>query len=404
MSAPLDGVRVIEVANWLAAPAATALMADLGADVIKVEPPGGDVFRGFPIRSLGYNYDFPLNPAYELDNRGKRSITVDLEKPGGPELVRRLAAGCDVFLTNLVQRRRTRYGLAYDDLRGVNSRLVYVSFSGYGARGPDQDRPGFDYAAFWARSGIMGLLGEPGAPPPLCRGGQGDHATALNLLAGTLAALLQRERTGQGQHVETTLQATGMWTIAGDYSAALMSKLEPPHISREAPTHPAWNSYRCADDRWVLLVHATPFPNYWPGLCRAIGKAELAADERWNTLPTLMAHSRALTAQIDAVIATQPLAHWAERFDAEGLIWSPVTTMSEGIADGQAREMGWFATIDHPEAGAFETLDTPFKLYGTDTGVRGPAPAAGEHTFDVLAELGIEAEELDRLATAGVLG
>jgi crotonobetainyl-CoA:carnitine CoA-transferase CaiB-like acyl-CoA transferase len=404
MSAPLDGVRVIEVANWLAAPAATALMADLGADVIKVEPPGGDVFHGFPIRSLGYNYDFPLNPAYELDNRGKRSITVDLEKPGGPELVRKLAADCDVFLTNLVQRRRARYGLAYEDLRAANSRLVYVSFSGYGTRGPDQDRPGFDYAAFWARSGIMGMLGEPDAPPPLCRGGQGDHATALNLLAGTLAALLQRERTGQGQHMETTLQATGMWTIAGDYSAALMSGMAPPRISREAPTHPIWNSYRCADGRWVLMVHATPFPNYWPAFCRAIEKPEWAGDERWNTLPTLMAHSRELTAQIDQVIGSQPLAHWAARFDAEGLIWSPVTTMTEGIADAQAREMGWFTTIEHPEAGEFETLDTPFKLYGTDTGVRGPAPAAGQHTFDVLAEFGIEGEALDRLATAGVLG
>jgi len=404
MSAPLDGIRIVEVANWLAAPAATALMADLGADVIKVEPPGGDAFRAFPIQALGYPYPFQFNPAIELDNRGKRSVTIDLDKPGGPELVKQLASTADVFLTNLIQRRRVRFGLTFEDIREVNPKIVYASFSGYGAHGPDQDRPGYDYAAFWARSGIMGLLGEPDAPPPLCRGAQGDHSTSLNILAGVLAALLQRERTGEAQHMETTLQASGMWTIAGDYSAALVARMDPPRISRHAPTHPAWNSYLCADGRWVLFVHTQPFPFYWGAICRAIGKPEWADDERWNALPGLLAHSAQLTAMIEPIIAGRPLADWAARFDAEGLIWSPVSTVTEGVNDPQAREMGWFTTIDHPTAGPFETLDTPFKLYGTDTGARGPAPAAGQHTFDVLAELGIEGEALDRLAVNGVLG
>ena len=200
MPAPLEGVRVIEVANWLAAPAAAALMRDLGADVIKIEPPEGDAYRGFLMGSMGYKHEFPGNYAFELDNRGKRSVTVALDKPGGPELVKRLAQDADVFLTNLVQTRREKYGLTYEDVRAVNPRCVFASFSGYGVRGPDRARPGFDYAAFWARSGLMGLLGEPPSPPPLCRGGQGDHTTALNILAAVLAALRLRDRTGDGQH------------------------------------------------------------------------------------------------------------------------------------------------------------------------------------------------------------
>ena len=150
MAAPLDGIKVLEVANWLAAPAAAALMADLGAEVVKIEPPTGDVFRGFILRSIGYDFDFPTNYGFEVDNRGKRSVVVDLDKPGGAELVRRLAADSDIFITNLVQRRRTRYGLAFEDIIAVNPKVIYASFSGYGASGPDEDRPGFDFAAFWA--------------------------------------------------------------------------------------------------------------------------------------------------------------------------------------------------------------------------------------------------------------
>ncbi|MFN0093824.1 MAG: CaiB/BaiF CoA transferase family protein [Dehalococcoidia bacterium] len=407
MPGPLDGIRVLEVANWLAAPAATALMADMGADVIKVEPPAGDVYRGFILRSLGYDFDFATNFAFQLDNRGKRSITVDLEKPGGPELVRTLAANCDIFVTNLVQRRRTKYGMTYDEIKAVNPGVIYTSFSGYGTHGPDADRPGFDFAAFWARSGIMGILAEPDAPPPLCRGGQGDHTTALNILAATLAALRLRDKTGEGQHVELTLQGTGMWTIAGDYAAALAAKStkqQPPRISRKNPVNPIWNSYRTADDRWLLLVNPVPFPAAWPKFCQIAGKPEWAADPRWDTIMSLRAHSAMLTAECDVIFAAHDYAWWAAQLDAAGLIWAPVATMPEMVADPQVAEMGWYTTIDHPEYGSFETLDTPFKIYGAEVGVRGPAPENGQHTFEILAEAGIDGAELERLATAGVIG
>jgi len=403
MTAPLSGIRVLEVANWLAAPAAGALLADLGADVIKVEPPEGDVFRGFLLRSMGYTHDFATNYGFQLDNRGKRSVTVALDKLGGPELVRRLAARSDVFLTNLIQGRRVRYGLTWEDLRAVNPRILYASFSGYGTRGPDENRPGFDYAAFWARSGLMGLLGEPPSPPPLCRGGQGDHTTALNILAAVLAALRLRDLTNEAQHIEVTLQATGMWTLASDLSAALVAREQPTRHERSRPANPIWNSYRAADGAWILLVMPQPDPVYWPRFCAMMEKPEWARDPRYETLLGRRAHNVELTCQIDALFAARDSAYWAAKLDAFGLIWAPVARLTDVIADPQVREMGWFRTLEHPAFGRFETLDTPFKIYGADVRARGPAPDAGEHTFEVLAELGVGDEELAALAADGVI-
>ncbi|MGE0386322.1 MAG: CaiB/BaiF CoA transferase family protein [Gammaproteobacteria bacterium] len=403
MAGPLEGVRVLEVASWLAAPAAGALMADMGAEVIKVEPPGGDAFRGFLPGSMGYTYQFPANYGFELDNRGKQSVTVALDRPGGPELIKRLAREVDVYITNLVQPRREKFGLRFEDLIAANPRLVFASFSGYGARGPDLGRPGFDYAAFWARSGLMGLLGEPPSPPPLCRGGQGDHTTALNILAAVLAALRLRDRTGQGQHVEVTLQGTGMWTLAGDLQCALVARENPARHVRTRPANPIWNSYQAQDGLWVLLVMPQPDP-YWPKFCAAIERREWAADPRYATLALRREHSAALTADIDAIFAARTRAEWARRLDEHGLIWAPVATLQDVIDDPQVAEMGWFTEIDSPTLGRFRTLDTPFKIYGAEVGVRGAAPAPGEHTFEVLARMGLSDEEIAALALEGVVG
>jgi len=331
-------------------------------------------------------------------------VTVALDAPGGPELVREMAKRADVFVTNLVQERRERYGLTYDDVVAANGKVVYASFSGYGTRGPDANRPGFDYAAFWARSGLMSLLGEPPSPPPLCRGGQGDHTTALNILAAVLAALRVRDLTGEGQHVEVTLQATGMWTLAGDFSAALVAKQQPGRHVRTAPANPIWNSYQCSDGKWVLLVMPVPDPDYWPRFCRMVERPEWAADERYDTLLKRRDRTGELTPQIDALFGARDSAYWFAKLDEHGLIWAPVATLPEVISDPQAREMGWFATVDHPEFGSFETLGTPFHIYGADMGVRGRAPRPGEHTFEVLAEMGIDADRLAQLATDGALG
>jgi len=403
MVAPLEGIRVVEVANWLAAPSAAALMTDLGAGVIKVEPPGGDVFRHFNLRAIGYDYDFATNYAFELDNRGKRSITVDVAAPGGSEVVRRLAAAADIFITNLIQRRRKQYGLTTEDIQAVNRRVIYVSLTGYGAEGPDADRAGFDYAAFWARSGIMGILGDPGSSPPLCRGGQGDHTTCLNILAATLVALRLRDQTGEGQVVDVTLLGSGLWTIASDLSAALLARQQPPRHDRTSPPNPIWNSYQCADGKWVLLVMPQPDP-YWPAFCGIVGRPEWVADPRYDSLQTRMKNSAELTAQIDTIFRSTDYASWAKKLDEGGLIWAPVAELPDVIEDPTARALGAFVELEHPDVGRYETLAAPFRVRDADIRPRGPAPRAGEHTQQVLEELGLEADEMAELAAKGVFG
>jgi crotonobetainyl-CoA:carnitine CoA-transferase CaiB-like acyl-CoA transferase len=403
MPAPLSGIRVVEVANWLAAPSAAALMADLGAEVIKVEPPGGDAFRHLDLRGLGYDYEFQTNVAFELDNRGKQSIVVALDRPGGPELVRRLAAGADVFITNLIQSRRERYGLTVDEVCAVNRRLVYVSFSGYGTDTPDAERAGFDYSAFWARSGIMGLLGEPPSSPPLCRGGQGDHVTALNILAALLAALRLRDQTDDGQVVDVTLLGTGMWTIGTDLSAAVMARQQPRRHDRTRPANPIWNSYRCADGQWVLLVMPQPDP-YWPKFCAMVGRPEWETDSKYGTLMQRMEYGAELTTQIDTIFASADLATWAQRLDAAGLVWAPVAELPDVIEDPTVDALGVFTEVEHPQFGTYETLAAPFRIRDADIAVRGPAPAVGQHTELVLDRLGLGAEEIADLATQGVFG
>jgi len=401
MTSPCEGLKVVEVANWVAGPAACALFRDMGAEVLKIEPPEGDALRAFKMRNLGYDTD--LNTAFELDNRGKRSLVLDLEKPRAREVVARLVRDADVFLTNLTQPRREKYGLTFEALSAVNPRLVYTSLTGYGTHGPEHWRPGFDYAAFWARSGLMGTLGEPPSPPPLCRGGQGDHTTALNLVLATLAALRLRDRTGQAQLADVTLYGTGMWTLAGDLSAALITKVQPPRHDRTTPPNPIWNSYATSDGRYVLLVHPDP-QSFWPRFCAALGEPGWTADPRFDTAAKRTAASRELSALISERFARHDFAHWSRVLDEHKLIWAPVATLDEVIRDPQARAIGAFAPLEHPKEGRFETLAAPLSIRGSAIAPRGPAPELGAHSREALAEHGFAAEEIARLAAEGVLG
>ena len=403
MKAPLEGIRVIEVANWLVAPCTAALMVDMGAEAIKVEPPGGDALRGFDMNTLGYDYDFKGSYVFELDNRGKRSITVDLEKPGGIELVQRLAQDVDVFVTNLIQSRRERYRLTPEEIHAINPTAVYASFSGYGTRGPDAARPGFDYAAFWARSGVMRALTLPDSPPPLCRPGQGDHTTTLNLLAGVLAALRLRDATGEGQVVDATLLGTGMWTVGTDLASVLVTRQQPPPHDHAAPGNPLHNAYECSDGRWVQLVMPQP-DRFWGQVCNMLGLQEWAKDERYDSIPKRQEHTQVLTRGIAERFRQHDFAYWRERLDEFGLIWAPVSTLPDLIDDPQVREMEIFAEVEHPELGRFETMNTPFQIAGAEIGVRGPAPAAGQHTAEIVRAAGLSDDEIAELAANGVFG
>jgi crotonobetainyl-CoA:carnitine CoA-transferase CaiB-like acyl-CoA transferase len=400
---PLDGIHVLEVANWLAAPAAGAVLADMGADVVKVEPPNGDPWRGFRVGAyVGYEHDLPVNVAFELDNRGKRGMTLDLENEAARSVLTRLASSADVLLTNLTPERATRFGLVYDDLSRVNPRLIYGHFTGYGVEGPDANRLGFDYAAFWARSGIMGLLGEEGRTPPLQRAGMGDHATSTMIACGVLAALFERERSGRGQIIHFSLLNSGLWVLGADVQIALASRKDPVRHDPAAPANPIWNTYRCADGAWLMLVMVQPDP-YWPRVCAAIGRPELAEDPRYGSLEGRARHSRHLVQLLAETFASATRAEWGKRLDDHGLIWAPVQTLTEVVEDPQVHANGYFTTVDHPSLGSLEMIDSPFRFGRSHVTARGAAPELGQHTEEVLLEAGYSWDEIVSLREQGAL-
>ena len=394
-------MTVIEVANWVAAPSCGALMADMGARVIKVEPPSGDSMR-WKLRQPTLPDDAPKTDfPFHLDNRGKRSVAVDLGDERGQELVRSLVAKADVFITNLLPSRLAKYRLAPDELTSLNPALVYGLVTGYGSEGEDADRIGFDLTAFFARSGIMSLIGEPDAPPPAFRPGQGDHPTGLALLSAILAALRVRDRTGRGQVVETALMRTAAWSIACDVAVALVDRKQPTKRGRADAMSPMNTTYQCGDGTWLNL--AALDQTAWARFCTAIGRDDLAADERFTTPVDRFRNRAAVIALLEAEFASRPAEHWAPRLDGSGIIWGKVATLAELVEDPQAEANKMFATIDHPEAGPFETLEAPFRMSESQVAVRGAAPETGDDTVDVLVEMGFDGELVDELRAAGVI-
>ena len=394
---PLEGVTVLEVAGWMAAPGAAAMMADLGADVVKVEPLRGDPLRGVVRQPEGVDLDAP----FQQDNRGKRGIAVALEQPAGQELVRRLADGADVFLNNLLLRRQATFGLDADTLLARNPRLVHATLTGYGLDGPDAARPGFDITAFFGRGGITHAITEPGGQAPRARPAQGDHAAALAMLSAVLVALRLVERTGEGQVVDVNLLATAAWTMATDLSSTLVDGQDPPLLGRRRRRHALQESFRTADDRWVLLF--MPEPHWWERFCTAVGRPQWADDPRLATVATRFEHMPEVTDLMDALFAERTLAEWGALLDAAGLTWAPAATVTEVAADPHAAAVGTFPSLEHPVAGSFRTVAAPMRLRGQDLAPRTPAPELGQHTGEVLTELGLTAAEREALVADGTV-
>jgi crotonobetainyl-CoA:carnitine CoA-transferase CaiB-like acyl-CoA transferase len=395
---PLDDITVLEIANWVAGPSAAALMADMGADVIKVEPLQGDAMRGKLRQAVGAP---AIDHPFHLDNRGKRSIAVALDDPRGAELVRELASNADVVVTNLLPRRLARYGLEPDTLRAANPRLVYALVTGFGSSGDDADRIAFDVTAFFGRGGVSSLLGEPDAPPPSSRPGQGDHPTGLALLVAILAALRERDRTGEGQVVESALLRSAAWTIGIDVQTALVDRTQPSKRGRADAFGPMNTLYRCGDGTWIIL--SAQDQSKWSGLCDAIGRPELADDERFATPLARFQNNRVIIAELDELFASASVDHWGPILDTTGIIWAPVAELPDLVDDPQARAIGMFAEVDHP-TGPFETLTAPFTMSASEVRVRGRAPDVGEHTVDVLRDAGVAADRIEQLRADGVLG
>jgi crotonobetainyl-CoA:carnitine CoA-transferase CaiB-like acyl-CoA transferase len=394
----MDGVRVVEISSWMAAPSAGALLADMGADVVKIEPLTGDVVRGMSRPAKGAP---EIDHSFHVDNRGKRSVAVALDREEGAEIVRKLADAADVFLCNLLIHRQQRYGLDPATLHARNPRLVHATLSGYGLTGPDAIRPGFDVTTFFGRAGITDAMTEPDGVAPAPRPAQGDHTTGVAMVAAVLAALRIAERTGTGPVVDVSLFATAVWTMATDLAPTLVDARPVTKRDRHHLITPLANRFRCSDDRWIILN--MPETRWWAPFCKTIERPEILDDERFGTVKDRFDNMAALIDMIDEAFATKPLAEWARIFDEAGLIWGPAATIDELAVDPQAAAIGLFPTIAHP-AGAFRTIGAPMRISGAEIRPRGPAPSLGHDTAEVLESIGYTADEVGALAAAGVVG
>ncbi len=403
MTAPLDDIRVIEIDNWMAAPSAGAILADMGADVIKVEPLTGDPMRNnsrpprLPEETKHYDYQF------DVDNRGKRSITVDLETDEGAALVRRLCADADIFMCNLLTHRQAKFGLDPKTMLTVNPKIVHATLTGYGTTGPEAWRPGYDVTAFFGRSGIYDAMreGEDG-PVPMARPAQGDHTTGLALVGAILGALRLAERTGEGQVVETSLYETAVWTQATDYAITAQDRAPLRPRARERMIIPTMNRYPCGDGKWLVIN--MPQESAWVKLCTLIGLDHFVDDDRLQDLRGRFQNMPEIVAAIDEKLAEKSRDEWGEIFDTESVIWGPVLGLHEVVADPQAEALGLFPTLEDPEIGEYRSVAQPMKFKTADVGPRGPAPKLGEHTTNVLRDAGLDDEEIGALRERGSIG
>lgn len=386
MAGPVEGVTVVELGVWVAGPAAGGILADWGADVIKIEPPTGDPARMFG-RMLGC--DLGLNPPFEMDNRSKRSVVLDLSSEPDRRAAFELLSGADVFLTNVRPGALQRLGLDFASVSAANPRLVYGLITGYGESGPDADRAAFDVAAFWSRAGVAHLLTRPGDTPPFQRGGMGDHSAGMTMAAAVCAALLARERTGAGQLVTTSLYRQGAYTVSFDLNTYLMSGQPIAIGQRESMGNPCMNNYAASDGRRFWIVGLEP-ERHWPALCRAVGRPEWRDDPRFADARARAANSVALIAALDEIFATRPLDEWAQIFANEpDFFWSPVNSLEDVLADEQFHAAGGIVYVPDgaDDQAAVPMVATPADFHGTPWAPRSAAPELGQHTAEVLAEL-----------------
>jgi len=399
MTRLLDGIRVIDAANFIAGPVSTTIMADFGADVIKVEPPTGDVYR---VRGAGYppsQYNYP----WIVDNRTKRSVAIDLRTEDGQKLLHHLVKEVDVFVTNAPLDSRARLRIRYEDLAPLNPRLVYASISAYGETGEEASKPGFDSIALWARTGLMDLVrASPDVPPARSLPGMGDHPTGTALFAAIMAGLYQRERTGRGTMVATSLMANGLWMNAIPVQGILCgvrTEVRPP---REEAISALANMYRGRDGRWFMLT-ITGDERHWEPFARGIGREDLLADPRFAATADRRANAHLLTALLDEIFATKDWAAWSSILEKTGVAFGVVGTLDDIPHDAQMRASGALVPIEDPRAGASLTVSSPLQVGDQEKVSPTLAPEIGQHTIEVLRAAGISAAEVERLRQAGVI-
>jgi len=397
----LKGVKVIEMATYVAAPSAGGIMCDWGADVIKIEAPRGDPWRVFPTPVK--NPELFGNPLFDLDNRGKRAVCVDTSTPEGVAVLKRLVRDADVFITNTRPGALERAGLDYENLKKENPRLIYASVSGYGMIGEERDRPGFDMAAFWARAGACRTMAPDGVNPFPLRTAAGDHVTGLTTLGGIMGALYEREKTGKGRLVETSLLRTGIYMMSSDYAMQLRFGKLAPTPARERTIGPLTNFFKTGDGHWFAYLPRQTKKD-WQELAKTIGLEDYAEDERFATPLGRRQNAPELVALLDKVFATKTLKEWGRIFDDADLVWAPVQTAAEVVVDPQAHAAGAFVEVTRSNGESYKSVATPVRFHdGEDAQPRGDTPAFGQHTLEVLREYGFSDAEIAGLSDKNVI-
>lgn len=394
-----SGLRVVDLASFIAGPGAATILSDFGAEVIKVEPPGsGDPHR--------HTYKIPPQPrsnenyAWHLDNRNKRGMAFDLKSPHAKEILERLVKWADVLVINFPHPVRKRLKLTYEDVAPWNPRLIYADITGYGDNGPDAYLPGFDLTAYWARSGLLALTRDAGAPPTLPVSGSGDHATAVGLYGAIVTGLYRRERTGKGSYVTTSLIAEGAWSCAMSVQAALCGAKFFPLHDRKNPPNAIFNVYPTSDDHWFLIIVQD---KDWPALATGIGRPDLLLDTRFNEEVTRAANSGKLAEILNEVFTAQPWEHWREALDHAHITYGVVRTPLESITDPQLLENDIIVPLEGAGEHLNFTVSSPLKVHDVAKVPARRAPDLGEHNEEVLKQLGFSGDEIDEFRASGTI-